>query len=64
MVMMVLKSLLEVTGIIGNPVQKNAGVEVIFKIKRSDFGMNWGVNTKALGDDVRLIVDLEGDWAR
>ena len=27
MVMMVLKSLLEVTGIIGNPVQKNAGVE-------------------------------------
>ena len=54
----------EVTGIIGNPVQKKAGFEAVFSIKRSDFGMSWGVKNKALGDDVRLIVGLEGDWAR
>jgi polyisoprenoid-binding protein YceI len=54
----------EVTGMIGNPVQKKAGFEAVFSIKRSEFGMGWGVKNKALGDDVRLIVGLEGDWTR
>jgi len=26
--------------------------------------MDWGVKNKALGDDVRLVVGLEGDWTR
>ena len=54
----------EFTGLAGNPVQKKAGFEATFEVKRSDFGMNWGVNNKALGDDVRLVVGLEGDWTR
>lgn len=57
-------ALVEVTGVIGSPVQKKAGFEVTFSIKRSDFGMNWGVKNKAVGNDVRLIVGLEGDWVR
>ena len=52
----------ELTGIKGNPVIKKAGFEAIFSIKRSDFGMDWGVKNGALGDEVRLIVGLEGDW--
>ena len=54
----------ECTGVAGNPVQKKAGFEAIFAVKRSDFGMNWGVKNKALGDEVRLVVGLEGDWVR
>ncbi|MCP4940198.1 MAG: YceI family protein, partial [Phycisphaeraceae bacterium] len=54
----------EFTGLAGNPVQKKAGFEATFEVKRSDFGMDWGVKNKALGDDVRLVVGLEGDWTR
>lgn len=57
-------AVVEVTGVIGNPVQKKAGFEATFSIKRSDFGMNWGVKNNAVGNDVKLIVGLEGDWAR
>ena len=39
-----------------------AGYEATLTIKRSDFGMNWGVKNGALGDEVRLIIGLEGDW--
>ena len=53
----------EMTGIVGNPVQKKAGFEAILTIKRSDFGMDWGVSNNALGDEVRLVVGLEGDWS-
>ena len=53
---------LEFTGIKGNPVIKKAGFEAIFSIKRSDYGMDWGVKNGALGDEVRLVVGLEGDW--
>ena len=51
----------ECTGSRGNPVQAKAGFEAIFSIKRSEYGMNWGIKNKALGDEVRLIIALEGD---
>ncbi|MEE2896609.1 MAG: YceI family protein [Planctomycetota bacterium] len=54
----------ELTGVAGNPVQKKAGFEATFVLKRSDFDMNWGVKNKALGDEVRMIVGLEGDWVK
>ena len=57
-------AMVECTGVAGNPVQKKVGFEAIFTVKRSEFGMNWGVKNKALGDDVRLVVGLEGDWVR
>lgn len=37
-----------------------AGFEAITTIKRSDFGMNYMVD-RGLGDDVRLIVSLQGN---
>lgn len=51
----------EVTGTVGNPVQAKAGFEATFTIHRSDFGMTWGVDNAALGDEVRLVIALEGD---
>ena len=59
-----IEAMVEATGMIGNPVQKKAGFEARFTIKRSDYGMDWGVKNKALGDEVRLIIGLEGDWKR
>ena len=58
-----IEAIVELTGVNGNPVMKKAGYEAIFTIKRSDFGMKWGVDNGALGDDVRLVVGLEGDWS-
>ena len=55
---------LELTGVAGNPVQKKAGFEAIFTVKRSDFDMNWGVKNKALGDEVRLVIGIEGNWEK
>ena len=56
-----IEAVVETTGIIGNPVVAKAGWEATFTIFRSDFGMNWGVDNGALGDEVKLIVGLEGD---
>ncbi|MDP6987223.1 MAG: YceI family protein [Phycisphaerales bacterium] len=50
----------EVTGVRGNPVVAKAGWEASLEIDRSDFGMNWGIESGALSDDVRIIVALEG----
>jgi polyisoprenoid-binding protein YceI len=36
-----------------------AGFESVFTIKRSDFGMPYGVKNKALGDDVRVTISFE-----
>lgn len=58
-----IEAIIERTGVNGNPVMRKAGYEAIFTIKRSDFGMTWGVDNGALGDDVRLVVGLEGDWS-
>lgn len=55
---------LELTGVAGNPVQKKAGFEATFTVNRSDFDMNWGVKNKALGDEVRLVIGLEGNWEK
>lgn len=38
---------------------KIVGVETTFTIKRTDFGMNYGVGT-ALGDEVEVTISLEG----
>ena len=56
-------AVVERTGVNGNSVMKKAGYEAIFTVKRSDFGMSWGVDNGALGDDVDLVVGLEGDWS-
>ncbi|MFK7960567.1 MAG: YceI family protein [Phycisphaerales bacterium] len=36
------------------------GLEAIFTIKRSDFGMMYGVENGMLGDETRIIVSIEG----
>jgi polyisoprenoid-binding protein YceI len=53
-------TVIEFTGVRGNPVLAKAGWEAVFEINRADFGMNWGVDRGALSDDVQLIVALEG----
>ena len=37
-----------------------AGFEAEFEIKRSDFGVSYGVEKKMIGDETRIIVSLEG----
>jgi polyisoprenoid-binding protein YceI len=56
-----IEAMVEVTGVAGSPVVAKGGFEVSFAVKRSDFGMTWGVANGALGDDVRIIVGLEGE---
>lgn len=40
------------------------GWETTFTIKRSDFGMNYGVAQKALSDEVTIMIGLEGHPAK
>ncbi|MFM8639998.1 MAG: YceI family protein [Planctomycetota bacterium] len=51
------------TGIGNGPAGAKVGFECTLEIKRSDFGMKWGIEkpAKALGDDVKLVIALEGD---
>ena len=51
---------LEVTGLADMGMGARAGVEAIFTVKRSEFGMNYGVEKGTLGDQVRVVVSLEG----
>ncbi len=51
---------IEVTGSNTGPRGTTKGIETIFTIKRSDFGVNYGLEGGGLGDDVRIIVALEG----
>jgi polyisoprenoid-binding protein YceI len=37
-----------------------AGIGATFTIKRSDFGVNYGIENKALADEVTIMVSLEG----
>lgn len=37
-----------------------AGLHAEFTIKRSDFGMNWGIENDSVGDEVLIEVSLEG----
>lgn len=39
---------------------RRCGLEAIFEIERSDFGMNWGLDNGSLGDAVKVIVSMEG----
>jgi len=41
-----------------------AGFEAIFTVKRSEFGMKFGVEKGTIGDEVRVVVGLEGDAAK
>lgn len=52
-----------VTGVGKGPTGKKVGFECIVTIKRSEFGMTWGIEKppKALGDEVRLVIGLEAD---
>jgi polyisoprenoid-binding protein YceI len=48
------------TGTVDDPrAGKKAGFETEFTIKRSDFGMTYGVDKKALSDEVKVIVGIE-----
>ena len=52
-----------VTGVGKGPTGKKVGFECMVTIKRSEFGMTWGIEKppKALGDEVRLVIGLEAD---
>lgn len=51
---------LEVTGVADTGMGARAGIEAVFTVKRSDFGMKYGVEKGTLGDQVRVVVSLEG----
>jgi polyisoprenoid-binding protein YceI len=36
-----------------------SGFETEFTVKRSDFGMNYGIEKKALGDEVKVTLSIE-----
>ena len=50
---------IEVTGI-SNMMGSRAGVEATFSLKRSEFGMSYGLDKGSIGDEVRVLVNLEG----
>ncbi len=54
---------LESTGVAEFGMGKKAGFEAIFTIKRGDFGVNYMLDKGALGNDVRVVVCLEGNVA-
>jgi polyisoprenoid-binding protein YceI len=51
---------IEVTGMADMGMGARAGVEAIFTVKRSEFGMKYGLEKGTLGDAVRVVVNLEG----
>ena len=52
-----------VTGVGKGPAGKKVGFECQLTIRRSEFGMTWGIEKppKALGDEVKLVIGLEAD---
>lgn len=52
-------AMIEVTGE-STMMGARGGAEAIFTVKRSDFGMNYGVQNGAVGDSVKVVVNLEG----
>ncbi len=40
---------------------KTCGLETTFTVKRTDFGINYGVSMGMLGDEIRIIVAMEGN---
>jgi polyisoprenoid-binding protein YceI len=55
-----------VTGIGKGPTGQKAGFECAFTILRADYGMKWGIDAPkgALGNEVKMIIALEGDVAK
>lgn len=49
----------EVTGVSDSPMGARAGFEAVFSVKRSEFGVSYGVESGSLGDDTRVIVAIE-----
>ena len=43
---------------------RKAGFEAQFTVKRSDFGMKYGVEKGAIGDEVKVVVGLEGGLSK
>ncbi len=56
-------AMVELTGV-SDMMGGRAGIEAIFTVKRSEFGMTYGVEKGAIGDDVRVVVNLEGVQAK
>ncbi len=50
----------ECSEISGGPMGTRAGFEATFEVKRSDFGVSYGVEKGMLGDQTRVIISLEG----
>jgi polyisoprenoid-binding protein YceI len=56
--------MVEVTGQADMGMGARGGAEATFTIKRSDFGMNYGVEKGMIGDTVKVLVNLEGVKAK
>jgi len=56
-------AMVEVTGV-SEMMGGRAGAEATFTVKRSDFGMSYGVEKGVLGDMVKVVVNLEGVKAK
>lgn len=52
-----------ITGVGKGPGGQKVGFECTFTLLRSDYGMKWGIDAPkgALGNEVRMIIALEGD---
>lgn len=53
-------AMIEVTGQADMGMGARGGAEATFTVKRSEFGMNYGVEKGMIGDSVKVVVNLEG----
>ena len=53
-------AMVEFTGASSARGKELIGFEAAFTIKRSDFGMTYGVEQGSIGDEVMVVVGLEG----
>lgn len=49
----------EATGVSNTRMGARAGFEAVFSIKRSEYGVSYGVENGSIGDDTRVIVAIE-----
>jgi polyisoprenoid-binding protein YceI len=56
-------AMVELTGE-SNMMGSRGGIEAVFTVKRSEWGMNYGVEKGMIGDSVRVVVGLEGVKAK
>ena len=56
----------QMVGVGKGPTGPKVGFECTFVINRADYGMKWGIDAPkgALGNEVRMIIALEGDAAK